>query len=107
MIKNRVLRIYQLFTGSAHSDIEACFAGKCYAKFKRELAEIIIENLQPLQSRYRALTAEADYLTRYLPRELVKFGLLQKKLWPWLETKSGSDEVTYRDTSIGYYGQAI
>jgi hypothetical protein len=35
--------IYQLFTGFSTSDaIEALFAGKGYAEFKRELAEIII-----------------------------------------------------------------
>jgi tryptophanyl-tRNA synthetase len=63
---NTLLVIYRLFTGFRTADIEARFEGKGYAEFKRELAEIIIENLQPLQSRYRAITAEADYVDSVL-----------------------------------------
>lgn len=63
---HNLLVIYQLFSGLSSGDIEARFAGKGYAEFKRELAEIIIENLQPLQSRYRALTAEAGYIDSVL-----------------------------------------
>jgi len=38
------------------------FEGKGYAEFKRELAEVLIENLQALQARYRVLIAEANYV---------------------------------------------
>ena len=37
--------------------LEARFEGKGYAEFKQELANIIIENLKPLQFRYRELIA--------------------------------------------------
>lgn len=61
-----LLAIYQLFTGFSTSDIEARFEGKGYAEFKRELAEVIIESLQPLQARYHALIAEANYVDSVL-----------------------------------------
>jgi tryptophanyl-tRNA synthetase len=50
-----LLTIYQLFTGMEPAAIEARFEGKGYAEFKRELAEVIIEGLRPLQERYREL----------------------------------------------------
>jgi tryptophanyl-tRNA synthetase len=61
-----LLTIYQLFTGFDKSDIEARFERKGYAEFKRELAEVIIENLQALQSRYRVLIADANYVDSVL-----------------------------------------
>ena len=42
------------------------FAGKGYAELKRELADVIIAALQPLQARYRQLAADVAYLTTFL-----------------------------------------
>ena len=53
-----LLVIYELFTKLGRGEIEARFEGKGYVDLKRELAEIVIENLSPLQSRYRELTAD-------------------------------------------------
>ena len=61
-----LLTIYQRFTGASSVVIEDRFNGKGYAYFKRELAEVIIENLKPLQSRYRELTADPGYIDRLL-----------------------------------------
>ena len=38
------------------------FAGKGYAELKKELAEVIIEGLAPLQKRYAELTADPGYI---------------------------------------------
>lgn len=53
-----LLVIYELFTRLGRKEIEARFEGKGYADLKRELAEVVVENLGPLQSRYRELTAD-------------------------------------------------
>ena len=53
-----LLLIYELFTGLSRPGIEARFEGKGYADLKRELAEVIIEGLRSLQSRYRELITE-------------------------------------------------
>ena len=81
--------IYQLFTGLSTSEIEARFDGKGYAEFKRELAEVIIESLQPLQSRYRALIAEANYVDSVLAEGASKVRSIAEKPWLLLEKKSG------------------
>jgi len=57
-----LLVIYELFTGLNRSEIETHFQGKGYADFKRELAEVIIGGLRPLQSRYHELTADLKYI---------------------------------------------
>jgi tryptophanyl-tRNA synthetase len=61
-----LLTIYQTFTGEKQRDIEAKFAGKGYADFKKALAEVVIESLRPLQERYRALTAEPGHIDAIL-----------------------------------------
>jgi len=57
-----LLVIYELFTSLARPDIERHFEGKGYADFKRELAEVVVEGLRPLQSRYHELTADPKYI---------------------------------------------
>lgn len=63
---HNLLVIYELFTGMAGEEIERRFSGKGYADLKRELAEVIIEKLNPLQSRYRELTADPSYINHLL-----------------------------------------
>ncbi len=50
-----LLTIYQLLSGESRSDIESHFQGKGYADLKRELAELIIARLRPLQERYQEI----------------------------------------------------
>lgn len=57
-----LLVIYELFTQVQREVIEERFKGKGYLDFKRELAEILIENLRPLQSRFRRIMSDPDYL---------------------------------------------
>lgn len=61
-----LLVIYELFTRLGRDEIEARFEGKGYADFKRELAEVVVESLSSLQSRYRELTAEPTYIDSLL-----------------------------------------
>ena len=61
-----LLVIYRLFSGLAATEIEERFAGKGYSEFKAELAEVIIEGLKPLQSRFHELIEDAEYINRVL-----------------------------------------
>jgi len=63
---NNLLVIYELFTGLGRAEIEARFEGKGYADLKRELADVVIENLSQLQSRYNKLTADSAYIDSVL-----------------------------------------
>lgn len=61
-----LLTIYELLSGLSKAMIEARFEGKVYAVFKQELADIIIENLKPLQFRYRELMTDTSCIDRLL-----------------------------------------
>lgn len=50
-----LLSIYMVATGSSQQQAEARFEGKGYGDLKRTVAEALIEDLRPLQERYRAL----------------------------------------------------
>ena len=63
-----LLSIYEILTGMQRSEIEARFQGKGYADLKRELAEAIIENLRPLQDRYREFAADTAQLDALLAK---------------------------------------
>jgi len=63
---HNLLVIYELFTRLSRPDIEARFDGKGYADLKRELAEVVVEGLRPLQTRYRELTADPTHIDSLL-----------------------------------------
>ena len=67
-----LLTIYGQFTGLSQTEIEAHFEGKGYANLKKELAEVIIGELSPLQSRYRELTADPTHLNSLLAEGAAK-----------------------------------
>lgn len=50
-----LMRIYQAFSGTPLNKIQARYMGKGYADFKRDLAELLIKHLSPIQKKYRAL----------------------------------------------------
>jgi tryptophanyl-tRNA synthetase len=61
-----LLTLFQLMTEKDREEIEAHFEGKSYKDLKEELAEVVIESLQPLQQRYSELTSESGYLDQML-----------------------------------------
>jgi len=63
---HNLLTIYRFFSGMKETEVEAQFEGKGYADFKKELAELIVEHLKPLQSRYREIASEPEYINRLL-----------------------------------------
>jgi tryptophanyl-tRNA synthetase len=63
---NNLLVIYEMFTKLSRPEIEAHFEGKGYADLKKELAEVTIKALAPLQARYREITADPAYLENLL-----------------------------------------
>jgi tryptophanyl-tRNA synthetase len=53
-----LLTIYQLLTRRTRPEIEEHFAGKGYAQLKGELADVVVEFLQPFQERVRGISDE-------------------------------------------------
>ena len=62
-IKN-LLNIYSVLSGKEVKDIVEMYEGKGYGIFKSDLAEVIIDALEPVQTRYREYLDNKDYLEK-------------------------------------------
>jgi tryptophanyl-tRNA synthetase len=74
-----LLSIYQSFTKMNNSDIEAKFKGKGYSDLKKDLAEVVVEGLHPLQERYRELTSEPGHIDAILAKGAARARPLAEK----------------------------
>jgi tryptophanyl-tRNA synthetase len=57
-----LLSIFQLLSGSSRPEIEQRYDGKGYSEFKRDLAELIIDHLRPVQHQYSAMRGDLTYI---------------------------------------------
>ena len=51
-----LMRIFRAFSGKTLDQIESEYRAKGYAEFKRDLADLIVGQLEPIQKKYRDLT---------------------------------------------------
>jgi tryptophanyl-tRNA synthetase len=61
-----LLEIYENLTGKSRPEIEAHFEGKMYGDFKKEVAEIVVEALQPIQEKYYKLMENPETIEKML-----------------------------------------
>jgi tryptophanyl-tRNA synthetase len=61
-----LLTMYELFSGFTREQIESRFAGRGYGELKKELAEVVVTGLAPLQRRYEELADDPSVLERLL-----------------------------------------
>ncbi len=74
-----LLVIYELFTGLSRQDIENRFWNRGYTDLKEELAEAVVENLRPMQNRYRQLTQDASRIDAFLDEGAAKAQVMAEK----------------------------
>ena len=86
---NNLLVIYQVFTGRPEKEIEARFAGKGYAALKKELGEVVVAALRPLQSRYQKLVADPSYLESLLAEGAARARPLAEKTLALVKERVG------------------
>jgi tryptophanyl-tRNA synthetase len=61
-----LLTLYESLTNDDRNSIEAKFAGKGYAFLKKEVIEIILAAIQPVQARYNEIMREPSYIDTIL-----------------------------------------
>ena len=59
---SNLMSIYSAVTGKAFAEIENEFVGKGYGDFKEAVADAVIAELEPIQARYRQISADKAYL---------------------------------------------
>ena len=66
-----LLAIFQAFSEWSDEQVRSHFAGMRYGDLKKQVAEMVISHIEPLQARYREITSDPGYLDRVL-RESVE-----------------------------------
>lgn len=61
-----LLTIFQAFSGLSDDHMRSQFAGMRYGDLKKKVAEMVASSLEPIQQRYREITAEPGYLDQLL-----------------------------------------
>ena len=59
---SNLMSIYSAITGKSNEEIEKEFNGKGYGDFKTKVAECVIEELRPIQEKYKELIDNPKYL---------------------------------------------
>ena len=67
-----LLSIYQSLTGQTPAQIEAHFAGRGYGELKKDLADLIVAALEPLQRRYREVTCDPGFIDSVLAASVAR-----------------------------------
>ena len=65
---SNLITIYAAVSGESVESIQNRYAGQGYAEFKRNLAELIIDFLSPIQARYASIAADPAMLAEVLHR---------------------------------------
>lgn len=91
---NNLMGIYAVLTGKSYEEIEREFEGKGYGDFKEAVGQTVVEELAPIQEKFRRLIDSKDYLEacyrenaqkataiaqRTLNKVMKKVGFLQAK----------------------------
>ena len=61
-----LLSIYQAITGRSETEIMAEFEGKGYGQLKKQVAELVIATLEPIQQRYHQMASDPAYIEQVL-----------------------------------------
>ena len=61
-----LLTIYQAFTDASSEQVCAEFQGLRYGDLKKRVAEAVVGSLEPMQQRYREITADPTYVANVL-----------------------------------------
>ena len=65
---SNLMSIYSAVTGKAFAEIENEFVGKGYGDFKEAVADAVIAELEPIQARYRQISADQAYLNEVMTK---------------------------------------
>ena len=83
-----LLEIYSILSGKAIPEIEAMYEGKGYGDFKKDLAQVLGDELQKIQDRYNEIVT-GDYLENILDQGAEKARYMARKKLAKVERKIG------------------
>ena len=63
-----LLNIFQAFSGWTDDQMRSHFSGMNYSGLKKQVTEMVVASLDPIQKKYREITGEPGYIGRLLQR---------------------------------------
>lgn len=85
---SNLLSIYSIFSGKEISEIEKMYEGKGYGDFKADLAEVVINEIKPIQEKYTELMQSSE-LDEILDRGAEKAQAVANKMLKKMENAMG------------------
>ena len=86
---SNLMSIYSAVTGKAFAEIETEFVGKGYGDFKEAVADAVIAELEPIQARYRQISADKAYLNEVMTKGAERAGKLAARTMSKVRRKVG------------------
>lgn len=87
-IKN-LITIYSSLTGKTPEDIVKMYEGKGYGEFKSDVAEVVVEGLRPIRTRFEEIRNDKEYLEKVYREGAQKASFLGTKTLRKVHKKMG------------------
>ncbi len=88
---SNLLSIYMIFTGKTAEEAEKDFAGMGYGALKERVAEVVIEEITPIQERFNEFAANKQLIEKVLAEGAEKARLIARKTVSKVYHKVGFD----------------
>lgn len=85
---SNLISIYSIISNKSIQEIESLYEGKGYGEFKSDLAGVLINEIEPIQKRYKELM-ESAYLDEVLDKGAEKANLVANKMLKKMENAMG------------------
>lgn len=76
---SNLLTIYSVLSDQTIEELEAKYQGEGYSDFKKDLVDVIVEFLKPIQEKYNEIREDENYLNRVLQSGLEKAKPISEK----------------------------
>lgn len=86
---SNLIALYQGFSEKSAKEIEEMYAGKGYAEFKKNLAEIIVSELEPIQKKFKEFLRDKKEMLDILKQGAKKAEVLAEKTLTDAKEKMG------------------
>lgn len=84
-----LLNIYCAITGKTISEAEREFEGKGYGDFKAAVAEVVVEEIRPIQEKYKQLSEDKTYIDNVIKEGAEKASYIAEKTLRKVKKKIG------------------
>ncbi len=84
-----LLRIYSALTGRSIAEVEATYGSGGYGKFKKDLAEVVVETLAPVREKTEKILADEAGLDRVLAHGAARASEVARQTMAMVRDRSG------------------